>query len=106
MAVKITVRPSATAQSTIDITDEVKKDVEAAYAQLTANPGTELHLAFKDEEERVTWSRQARAYCQSRPEGALRFRQLPSKNLPDNEMRLQITADLEENGKRAGRRKA
>lgn len=106
MALKITVRPSATAAPTIDIKPETIAEVEAAYAELLKNPGSELHLAFEDEDERLSWSRQARAYCMTRPEGALRFRQLPSKNLPVNEMRVQITADLEENGARKGRRKA
>lgn len=106
MAVKITVRPAATATSTVDVPESVKKEVEASYAELLKNPGSEAHAAFADEDERVTWTRQARAYCQTRDKGALRFRQLPSKNLPANEVRFQITADLEENGSRNGKRKA
>jgi len=105
MAVKITVRPSATATSTVDVPEDVKKDVEAAFKQLKANPGTELHLAFGDEDERLLWVKQARAYTQTREAGALRLRVLPSKNLPDNEMRLNITDDLEKNGERNGRRR-
>jgi len=104
MAVKITVRPAPSSATVIDVPDEVKKDVEATYRSLAANPGTEAHLAFKDQDERLLWTRQARAYCQTREAGALRFRQLPSKNLPNNEMRLQITADLEANGARKGRK--
>lgn len=105
MPVKITVRPTANAQASVEVTPEVAKEVEALYAQLLKNPGHEAHIAFKDEEERLSWTRQARAYCTSRPNGALRFRQLPSKNLPDNEGRFQITNDLEVNGARNGRRK-
>jgi hypothetical protein len=104
MAVKITVRPSATATSTIDVSEEVKKDVETAYKSLKANPNSELHIAFADEKERLSWTAQARAYCNTRANGALRFRQLPSKNLPDNEGRYNITDDLEKNGERQGRR--
>lgn len=104
MAVKITVRPAASSATVVDVPAEVKKDVEDTYKTLTANPGTEAHLAFKDEDERLLWTRQARAYCTTREAGALRFRQLPSKNLPDNEMRLQITADLEADGARKGRK--
>jgi hypothetical protein len=105
MAVKITIRPAANTQATIDIDAQVIKDVESTYASLLKNPGSEVHIGFENEDERISWSRQARAYCTTRPNGALRFRQLPSKNLPVNEGRYQITADLEENGNRNGRRK-
>lgn len=105
MPTKITVRPSATAQASVEVSAEVAKEVEALYAQLLKNPGHEAHIAFKDEDERLSWTRQARQYCTTRPNGALRFRQLPSKNLPENEGRFQITADLEVNGARKGRRK-
>jgi hypothetical protein len=104
MAVKITVRQSATANSTVDVPESVKKDVEDAFKSLKAHPGSELHIAFGDEAERLAWSRQARAYASTREAGALRFRQLNSKNLPDNEGRYQITDDLEANGARQGRR--
>jgi hypothetical protein len=104
MAVKITVRPAATATSTVNVTEEVKREVEALFKQLTDNPNSEAHIAFADEKERLDWTRQARAYCQTRKAGALRFRQLPSKNLPDNEGRYNITNDLEANGERSGRR--
>lgn len=105
MAVKITVRPAATATSTVDVPESVKRDVENLFKQLKANPGSEAHIAFDTEDERLTWTRQARAYCQTRDTGALRFRQLPSKNLPANEGRFNITDDLEKNGERNGRRK-
>jgi hypothetical protein len=104
MAVKITVRPAAGSATVIDVPQSVKNDVEETFKSLTTNPGTEAHLSFKDEDERLVWTKQARHYCSTRPAGALRFRQLPSKNLPANEMRLQITADLEANGNRAGRK--
>lgn len=105
MAVKITVRPAATATSTVDIPEDVKKEVEAMFKGLNENPGSEAHVKFDSEDERLTWTRQARAYCQTRKDGALRFRQLPSKNLPANEGRFNITNDLEANGERNGKRK-
>jgi hypothetical protein len=104
MAVKITVRETPTANATVNIPESVKKEVEDLFKSLTANPGTEAHIAFDDEKERLEWTRAARAYCQTRKAGALRFRQLPSKNLPDNEGRYNITNDLEANGERNGRR--
>ena len=106
MPVKITVRQSATANATIDIPASVKKDVEDALKELKANPGSELHLAFDTEDERLAWAKQARAYCNTRDKGALRFRVLPSKNLPVTEMRVNITDDLEKNGERNGRRRS
>lgn len=105
MAVKVTVRQSSTANATVEIDESTKKDVEDAFKQLKEHPGTELHLSFDDEAERLNWTKQARAYCQTRAKGALRFRVLPSNNLPPNEMRLNITDDLEKNGERNGRRK-
>lgn len=105
MALKITIRPAATANSTVDVPDEVKKEVEQIFAQLKKSPGTEAHLGWDTEDERLTWTRQARAYCSTREAGALRFRQLPSRNLPATEGRYQVTDDLEKNGERNGRRK-
>ena len=103
MAVKITVRPSATATATIDIPETVKKDVEDSFKQLKANPGTELHLAFDSPDEMALWVKQARDYCKTRDKGALRLRVLPSKNLPPTEVRINITDDLPANGERNGR---
>ena len=106
MALKITVRPSATATATVDIPESTKKEVEGTFIQLTSNPGSEAHVAFETEDERVKWTREARAYCATRDKGALRFRVLPSKSLPVNELRFNITNDLEKNGERNGKRKS
>lgn len=104
MAVKITVRPAATATATINIKESTKKEVEEAFTALKKNPGTEGHVVFDNEDERLEWTREARAYCQTRQNGALRFRQLPSKNLPTNELRFNITDDVQANGERNARR--
>lgn len=105
MALKITVRPSATATSTVNVSESTKAEVEQIFAELKKNPNHETHLKFDTETERVQWTREARAYAATRAKGALRFRVLPSTNLPANEMRLNITDDLEANGERNGRRK-
>jgi hypothetical protein len=105
MAVKITVRPAATATSTVNVRESTKKEVEDTFAMLLKNPGSEAHVAFESEDERLKWTREARAYCATRQNGALRFRVLPSKNLPVNELRFNVTNDLEANGARKGRRK-
>jgi len=104
MALKVTVRPAATATSTVDVSEQTKKEVEEVFATLVSKPGSEAHLAFGTPDELTKWMREARAYCKTRKAGALRIRQLPSANLPDNEVRVNITNDLEENGQRAGRR--
>lgn len=103
MAVKITVRPSATATATIDIPEQVKREVEAAFKDLKANPGSELHLAFDTPDEMAKWVKDARQYGKTRDKGALRVRVLPSKNLPANEVRVNITDDVPANGERNGR---
>lgn len=103
MGVKITVRPSATATATVDIPEQVKKEVEASFKDLKANPGSELHLAFDTPDEMALWVKQARDYSKTRDKGALRLRVLPSKNLPSNEVRINITDDIPANGERNGR---
>jgi hypothetical protein len=110
MALKVTVRPAASVASAIEVRPATEKEVEAIFKQLTDEPGSEAFLDFvdkdgkPDEKELTRWSREARAYCKTRKAGALRFRQLPSKELPPHQMRVNITNDLEENGDRAGRR--
>ena len=106
MAIKITVRPSATATATVDIKESTKSEVEQVFTQLKANPGSEAHVKFDTEDERLAWTREARAYAQTRKAGALRFRVLPSKNLPANELRFNLSDDLEKNGERNGRRRS
>jgi hypothetical protein len=104
MALKITVRQSASATATVEIPEQVKAEVESLYKELSTHPGTEAHLAFDTEDERIEWVRAARSYCGTRAKGALRLRQLPSKNLPANEVRVNITNDLPANGERNGRK--
>lgn len=102
MAVTITavVSPKP-GQASVEVPQQVKDDIEAIYAHLRENPGTEGFATFDTAEEVPTWLRQARAYTTTREAGALKFRQLPSKHLPTNQIRFSLTADLPANGERA-----
>jgi len=110
MAVKITavVSPKPGQGATIDVPQEVKDDIDAIYTHLSENAGTEGFAEFDSADEVATWLKQVRAYVVSREAGALKFRQLPSKHLPDTQLRFTLTADLPANGGRetAGKNKA
>lgn len=90
-------KPLAGTASAPEIPQDVKDDVEAIYAHLTANPDQEGFAEFANNAEREQFHKQAMAYCRTRAAGALKFRKLNSKNLPVNQMRFQITADLPAN---------
>lgn len=96
-------KPKAGQSSVVEIRDDIKSDVEEMYAFLAANPNTEGNIVFDTVKELKADLRQIRAYCASREAGALKFRQLNSKHLPDTHVRFQITADLPENGAREGK---
>ena len=102
MAVKITAvaSPKPGQSATLEIPQEVKDDIDAIYAHLTANPGTEGFAEFDTADEVAPWLKFARAYSGTREAGALKFRQLPSKHLPDTQIRFSLTADLQANGER------
>jgi hypothetical protein len=104
MAVKITAvaSPKPGQGATLEVPQDVKDDIDAIYAHLTANPGTEGFAEFDTDEEVQPWLKFARAYATSREAGALKFRQLPSKHLPANQIRFSLTADLQANGERNG----
>jgi len=102
MAVKITAvaSPKPGQGATLDIPQDVKDDIDAIYAHLRENPGTEGFAEFDSADEVNKWLAHVRAYVRTREAGALKFRQLPSKHLPDNQLRFSLTADLPENGAR------
>jgi hypothetical protein len=102
MAVKITavVSPKPGQGATLEIPQDVKDDIDAIYAHLRDNPGQEGFAEFDTAEEVAPWIRFARAYATSREAGALKFRQLPSKHLPENQIRFSLNADVAANGNR------
>jgi hypothetical protein len=114
MPVKITAvaSPKPGQGATLDIPQDVKDDVDGLYDHLRQNPGTEGFAEFEADkdsgrtavQERDRWLRFARAYATSREAGALKFRQLPSKHLPENQIRFSLTADVPANGERKGKK--
>jgi len=102
MAVKITAvaSPKPGQGATLDIPQEVKDDIDAIYAHLRENPGTEGFAEFDSADEVNKWLSQVRSYVRTREAGALKFRQLPSKHLADTQLRFSLTADLPANGER------
>ena len=96
--------------SVTDIPQDVKDDIDQMYEHLNAHPGQEGYAKFTAEDGRTLqqetdrWVKFARAYAQSREAGALKFRQLPSKNLPEGEIRFSLTADVPANGERKGKK--
>ena len=91
--------------ATIEVPAEVAKDIEDAYAYLREHDGQEATADFDTADERNEWLRQVRYYCQTREAGVLKFRQLPSKTMPGEMIRFQITADVPANGAAKGSKK-
>lgn len=90
-------KPLSGTASAPEIPQDVKDDVEAIYAHLTAHPDQEGFAEFANNAEREKFHKDAMLYCRTRAAGVLKFRKLNSKNLPPNQMRFQITADLAAN---------
>lgn len=89
--------------ATLDVPEDVKDELDELLAHLLDNPGQEGFAEFDDVKEKKEWIRQARSYGRSREAGAFTFRQLPSKHLPDTQVRFAMTADIIENGQRASK---
>lgn len=104
MAHKVTavLSPKPGQGATLEVPQEVKDEIDGLYDHLRTHEGTEGFAEFDSKAERNKWLNQSRAYCRSREAGALKFRQLPSKHLPDTQVRFMLTADLPENGAREG----
>jgi hypothetical protein len=97
MAHKIMARQSVSAASVTEIPAEVAEEIEGLFAHLTEHPDQEGYGEFDTAEERLTFVKQAKAYCEGREAGILKFRQLPSKNLPATVLRFSLKRDLEAN---------
>jgi len=98
--IKIVQSARAGQSSTLDIPDEVKNDVDATYDALRQDSNAEAFAEFETGDERKLWLKQVRSYVATRETGALKIRVLPSKHLPETQLRFKITADLPANGQR------
>ena len=106
--IRFQAKPKSGQSVTIEVPQDVKDDVDETYDYLREHPDQEGFVEFESADEVKTWLAQARAYCATREAGALKFRQLPSKHLPDTQIRFQLSADLPADGERktAGKNKA
>lgn len=73
-----------------DIPQEIRTDVEEVYTALKTNPGR-MRVNFDTIAELNQYIAQVTAYCNLRPEGKLRFRKSPTRNLPATTMDFRIT---------------
>lgn len=102
MALNFTYVPNTTQSAKSDLTveeipEDVRSDVEAVYAALKANPNGRMRVEFEDKTKALQWIAVATAYCKIRPDGAIRFRRSPTRNLPDNVVDFRIT-DIPKDG--------
>jgi len=79
------------------IPEDVKADVEEAYATLRQNDGR-IRVQFDTKDEALLFCRQAASYASQREAGVLKFRKSPTKGLPDTVVDFRVTADLPANG--------
>jgi hypothetical protein len=82
---------SASGVTVDEIPEDVRKDVEAVYAALKANPQGRMRVTFANKTEALQWIAVASTYCKIRTEGPIRFRRSPTKNLPENVVDFRIT---------------
>jgi hypothetical protein len=95
--------------ATLDVPQDVKDEIDGLFAHLTEHPDQEGFITFEPEDgqemtdvvkEKNRWLSQVRSYARTREAGALNFRQLPSKHLPDNQVRFSLKRDIPADGER------
>lgn len=90
-----------------DVPQDVRDEVEEAYAAMKSNPNGRFRATFDSKAELLQYLAHANAYCANRPEtlivtdengtetvvlaGPIRFRRSPSKGLPENVMDYRVT---------------
>lgn len=85
------------------VPDEVRVQVEEVYEALRTAPiDGRMRATFDTEAEANEWSRQAASYCAQRPEGVLKYRRSPTRDLPKTVIDFRISADLPANGSKNG----
>lgn len=105
MARKLSFIPALTGPGIVplsEIPEDIVSDIEEAYAAL-ANSNGRIRAEFDTKEEADLFCRYAASYVAQRPEGALKFRRSPTRELKKFEGKVvdfTVKADVEENGKR------
>lgn len=74
-----------------DIPQEIRNECEEIYAALKSNPNGRMRAEFSTVAELKVYIAQVTAYCVQRPDGPIRFRKSPTRNLPANVMDFRIT---------------
>jgi hypothetical protein len=83
----------------VEVPADVAEELEGAY-QVLREKGGEIKVEFPTVEELNTFTSQARYWADSHTP-TLKFRQLPSKKLPDNVIRFRISLDTESKDEKA-----
>lgn len=92
-----TTQSAKTGLTVDEIPEDVRKDCEAVYAALKSNPNGRMRVEFDDKTKALQWIQVATAYCAVRPDGPVRFRKSPTRNLPENVVEFRIT-DIPKDG--------
>lgn len=82
-----------------DIPQDVKDFVEATYAKQRKTPSRE-RVTYDTVDELRADFKLISDYVAQRPQGILKVRKSPTKDLPENTMDIRFTADVEANGNR------
>jgi len=96
--------PKSGQASAVEVPQDVKDEIDEVFAHLRQFPDEEGFVRFDSTEERKAWEAQVRTYAATREAGALKFRRLPSKHLPETELRFKLTVDMPANGERKAKK--
>ena len=86
-----------------DIPEDVKAFVEDTLKQQTSTGGR-TRVEYDSADELATEFRQMVSYAAQRPEGLLKIRKSPTRDLADNVMDVRIVHDVAANGAKEGAR--
>lgn len=81
------------------IPQDIRDDVEQAYAAIKENPSLRVRAEFDTVEEVKKFEQLVKAYCELRPAGKIRYRKSPTKGLAENVIDFRITDLQTENEK-------
>lgn len=82
-----------------EIPQDVKQYVEEVYTRQRKVPGRE-RASYDTVKELDTEWKQMVDYAAQRPQGILKIRRSPTRNLPETTMEFRVSADVEANGAR------
>ena len=86
----------------VDVPDKVATELAELYEYLTANPGQVGQVVFDKATEKDDFVLWAKSWAHE-SDGEVEFRQLPSKNLPDTQLRFTLRPPLTDEQKAANK---